>query len=576
MKKQSVSKSNSALLRQKAEEQLKIEKSKSGVFYSETDMLKLIHELQVHQIELEMQNTELQTATEKTKLAEEKYRELYDFAPTGYISLSKEGIITELNFSAARLLGMERESLLNSLFVLFVSEETRIPFKLFLQNLFTGKVKETCEIILAIDNNAPVYIQIEGIVHQDGNHCLLTLFDITEIKQTETELVKTKEKAEESNRLKSAFVSNMSHEIRTPLNVILGFSKRLSIPELTDEKKEQYIEFIINSGNQLMSIIDDIMDIARIESNQTKILPNPVNIYDVLYELYILFKPIAVSSGIDLFFLNDKKPEQVMVLSDSTRLCQILINLINNALKFTKRGHIKFGYNIKKENKAGENIEPAELEFFVEDTGIGLAPDIQVKIFERFVQVETELTKMTTGTGLGLTISRSLVELLGGKIWLKSELGKGTTFYFTIPNIPANIVTDEQLLITDTVTVNTNDYTILIADDYYTNYFILSEMLADLNIKTIHAQNGKEAIDLVKNNSSINMVLMDIRMPVLDGYSATKEIKKFNSHLPIIAQTAFAQLTDREKAVEAGCDDYISKPIMKTELKKLIEKYIGK
>lgn len=358
----------------------------------------------------------------------------------------------------------------------------------------------------------------------------------------------------------------MSHEIRTPMNGILGFSQLLLNPDLSEEKQKQYVEIINNCGVQLMSIIDDIIDISKIEANQMKVDNKPVNINDVLHELYAILKPKAMASKIDLFLSIDKNSEQIIIFSDGKRLRQILINLISNAIKFTSKGYVKFGYTIRNEM----------IEFFVEDSGIGLAPDSQSKIFERFTQLETESSNMAGGNGLGLAISKALIELLRGKIWFKSELGKGTLFYFTIPNnqVKGNLI--EKPFIEKKIVQNFNEYTILIAEDNISNYFFLSELLSGMDIKTIHARNGKEAIEIVKQNSFINLILMDMKMPVLDGYSATREIKKIKPDLPIIAQTAFAQSSDNEKAIEAGCDDYITKPIIKDKLIEIIKKYPNK
>jgi len=278
MKKQNENLTDAALLRQKAEEQLQRQQSKTNLLTSENDLLKLIHELQVHQIELEMQNEELviakekaQLAKEKAQLAEEKYTELYDFAPSGYFSLSKDGKIKELNFVAAQMLGKERLHMITRQFAFFVSVNTRPVFNLFFDTVFKSKEKQTCEVIIATEGNLPIYVNIVGIVNQHDNLCLLTLIDITERKQAETNLLQAKEHAEESEKLKTAFLQNMSHEIRTPMNSIIGFSKMLDKPELSPEKRKSFVSIIVNSTNQLLSIVTDILTISSLETKQAKV-----------------------------------------------------------------------------------------------------------------------------------------------------------------------------------------------------------------------------------------------------------------------------------------------------------------
>ncbi len=401
---------------------------------------------------------------------------------------------------------------------------------------------------------------------------ILTLKDISEEVRSELKLIKqneelkvAKEKAIESDRLKTAFLANISHEIRTPMNGILGFSHLLLAPDISDEKLKQYVKVIDNCGNQLLSIIDDLIDVSKIEANQMTVKIHPANINSIIRELYELLQQRAIISRINFLFTKELNDDNCVILTDGNRLRQILINLINNALKFTSQGYVKYGYRLKKEM----------IEFFVEDTGIGIAPEMQEKIFDRFTQVETAFSKMSGGTGLGLSISKALVELLGGKIWLNSEIGKGSVFYFTIPYVQAEKEKNEKPMIASKIVRNVSENTILIAEDDNSNYFYLSEVLAGMNIRIIRANNGEEAIEKVKHNPSINLILMDMKMPVLDGYKTTKEIKKIRKDIPIIAQTAYALSSDREKALEAGCDDYIPKPLNLDLLIELIKKHFN-
>ena len=260
-----------------------------------------------------------------------------------------------------------------------------------------------------------------------GKRAILEIFqDITDRKQSEIELIKAKERAEESDRLKSSFLANMSHEIRTPLNSIIGFSELLSDPELDLQTKNEFAQLINNNGNQLLSIINDIIDISKIESGQVEAKLSELDLYKVFVQIYKDFSFKADQRGIELRFANSGKEQNLKIETDETKLRQIINNFISNALKFTSQGYIEFGYSLKE----------GTVQFFVKDTGIGISPEFHKKIFERFSQVDSGYTRKYGGNGLGLPISKSLVELLGGNLWIESELGKGSTFYFSLPYKP--------------------------------------------------------------------------------------------------------------------------------------------
>ncbi|RLD61379.1 MAG: hypothetical protein DRJ01_08020 [Bacteroidetes bacterium] len=357
----------------------------------------------------------------------------------------------------------------------------------------------------------------------------------------------------------------MSHEIRTPMNGILGFAELLKDPDISPANHVEFIKIIEKSGRQLLSIINDIIDISKIETGQIVIRRNKVCINDLINGLLIFFKPI-VQDSVEFNCFTDLPNDQSNVYTDKTKLTQILTNLINNAIKFTKKGHINVGYTLKSNY----------IEFYVEDTGIGIKPEAQKLIFERFRQAETDNSTLYSGTGLGLAISKAYVELLEGVIWVESESNKGSKFYFTIPYNPIELANSHKHnLITNREDERTiNNKTILIAEDDETNYLYANVILSKININILHANDGEEAINMVKSNPEIDLVLMDIKMPVMNGFEATKRIKQYKKELPVIAVTAYALHEDKEKAINSGCDDYIAKPFKGEDLIKLIKKYV--
>ncbi len=400
--------------------------------------------------------------------------------------------------------------------------------------------------------------------------------DITEKKRAESKLIEAKEKAEESDKLKSAFLSNMSHEIRTPMNAILGFSSLLSDPGINETDRAEFIQIIRDRGNDLLRIIDDIIDVAKIESGQIKIEIRecPVNV--LLSNLLLTLNEVRkkqMKENILLKFTPGSQEKDFTILTDGNRLRQILTNLIENALKFTDEGSVEFGYTFRE----WMNGEPV-IEFYVHDTGIGIPQESQSMIFERFRQVDDTHTRRYGGTGLGLTIVKNLVHLLGGEIRVESKEGKGAAFFVVLPlqtgltrittrPTPARITesSENQAL---------SGKHLLIVEDEESNYYLLDRILKRAGIKATWAHNGLEAIELCKN-ATFDMVLMDIRMPVMDGYEATQEIKKIHPSLPVIAQTAYALKGEKEKSLAAGCDAYISKPIDSKELMSILQQYFN-
>ena len=387
-------------------------------------------------------------------------------------------------------------------------------------------------------------------------------------KEFSNELIKTKERAEESDRLKSAFLANMSHEIRTPMNGILGFAQLLKEPELSGKEQNEYLNIIENSGKRMLNIIRDIVDISKIESGMMEISHSETNINDQIKFIYDFFTPEIEKKGLQLLYKTALSPNESIIKTDQEKIYAILTNLVNNAVKHTSTGSIEFGYD-----KKGKYLE-----FYVKDTGIGVAEHQKEIIFERFRQGDDLTKQYTEGTGLGLSISKAYVEMLGGKIWLESEFGKGSTFYFTLPY---DVETGKKEVNEDSPSVigaehYVKNLKILIAEDDQTSLSFLSKVLQQYCREIIKVETGVEAVEACRKNPDIDLVLMDIRMPDLNGYEATRQIRGFNNNVIIIAQTAYAMADDKGKALDAGCDDYISKPVNIEKLNALIHTYFSK
>ena len=368
-------------------------------------------------------------------------------------------------------------------------------------------------------------------------------------------------KAEENEKLKSAFLANMSHEIRTPLNGVIGFSQLLNNPDLTDNKRQDFIDIIYTSSQQLLSLVNDILDISKIETHQMKIKKESFDIHSFLDELEQLFKLKHSNSQVEIIFNNYIKNSDNFIISDKLRLIQILGNIIENAIKFTEQGFVKVSTEINNN----------EIIFTIEDTGIGIKKENHKKIFKRFQQIEGTKKEVASGAGLGLAISKGFVELLNGKIWLQSEPNKGTKFTVTIPNIKEEVINSSNSIKRHTSN-NKFEFKILVVEDIESNFKLLVEFFDKTKATIIHAKNGQEAINICTSSNDIDLVLMDLRMPVVDGYEATRKIKKLIPDIPIIAQTAFALENEKQKALEVGCVDIVSKPINKNKLFKIIKK----
>jgi CheY-like chemotaxis protein/nitrogen-specific signal transduction histidine kinase len=388
--------------------------------------------------------------------------------------------------------------------------------------------------------------------------CKGTIQDITDQHLVKLELEKALQKAKESDQLKSAFLANMSHEIRTPMNGILGFTSLLKEDDLSKLAQEKYIDIIQKNAQRLLNTINDIIDISKIESGQERLNLEKTAIGEILNELLQFFEPEAKQKGLNIKLINTSSKDNSCIISDKDKLYSILSNLIKNAIKYTEIGSVTFGFHRSE----------SSIRFFVQDTGVGIPKEKQKSIFERFVQAELEITRKYEGSGLGLSISSAYAKMLGGKISLISTPGKGSTFYLTLPC--DEFYQQREKKTSAGINIKESDNlrkkTVLIAEDESDVYTYLNELLTGHCKQILHCDNGRDAIEICKSNKQIDIILMDVKMPEIDGLTATREIRKFNKTVKIIAQTAFAMESDRIKALDAGCDAYISKPILEKDL----------
>lgn len=419
----------------------------------------------------------------------------------------------------------------------------------------------------ALESNHKKSIKIlKNIPGEFGN--IGNLFQIKDNQKFE--LVTAKIKAEESERLKSTFLENLSHEIRTPMNAIVGFTDLMLTTNLDENEKHEYLSIIYKSGKNLVSIIEDLLEMSKIDTNQ--IVPNytDIDIEKCLIELYNTIKvDIPKSKKIDFYIIESNARLFYNIKVDEVKLKQIIINLVYNAIKFTETGYVAFGYEIIEEG------EIDFIEFTIKDTGIGISKENQRTIFDRFKRVESDLTIEKGGLGLGLAITKAYVEMMDGRILIHPNQDKGTVFTFRIPlkYDKSNKIETNQVQ-TSAPNLHINNKTILIAEDDNINFLLIKKMFQITNYNLIRAANGKIAVDIVLENPDIDMVLMDLKMPVMNGYESFDKISLLRPKLPIIAQTAHASEEDKEKIYKKGFADYITKPINKTLLIEMVSKHL--
>jgi signal transduction histidine kinase/CheY-like chemotaxis protein len=392
------------------------------------------------------------------------------------------------------------------------------------------------------------------------------LFEENSNQRTQLEI--SKHKAEESDKLKSSFLANLSHEIRTPMNAIVGFSDLLNNPDLSENDKSEYLKIINKSGTNLVSIIEDLIEMSKIDAHQIKPKYKGVNLNKCMRELYETIKvTIPKEKQIDFHIIETSNPIEKYLLTDETKLKQILVNLIANAIKFTDEGSISFGYDV--------NEKDGMVAFVVKDTGRGIDEKNLKAIFDRFLRVEDHFDAESSGLGLGLAISKAYIEMLGGTIAVNSSFGNGSVFTFKIPLVLDETEKKNMKKTNISFHHNVGNETILIAEDDNINFLLLKKILQLRNYTVLRANNGQEAVDICKANKDIDLVFMDVKMPVMNGLDAFKIIKKFNPDLVVIAQTAYSSSEDKEMILNLGFKNYITKPLNKEKIFELLDGFFG-
>ncbi|MEA2105483.1 MAG: tetratricopeptide repeat protein, partial [Bacteroidota bacterium] len=520
-------------------------------------------------------NKELDFRMQQRTLELQLARFSIDLAFDAIIWMKKNGKIIYVNQSACDMLSYKKEELEEKYIFDIVYEFTDDVW-----NDYWNQLKQKQSLIIQLNyqtkrgNEIPVEVAFNFREFEGQEYNFTFSRNIVDRKIAEEKLKKAKERAERSDQLKSAFLANMSREIRTPMNAINGFLSLLSDDDVSTNQKKEIIELARSSSNDLINIINDIIDISKIEADELtieKALYYVNEIFQEIYDYYLKDLSYLHKNKVQLKLEKDESnvEDKIALYTDKSRFKQVMNNLISNAIKFTDEGEIVFGY--QRITSGGRKL----LKFFVKDTGIGIPEESQEYIFNRFSKLDDKRKKTYKGTGLGLAISKKLVQMLGGKIGVQSKINKGSEFYFTLPYKVLDSKETNLLYVLKTkVEVDWRNKVILVVEDIPSNYLLIENYLKSTKVQIFWAKSGKEAIDIFKETEHFDLVLMDIQLPGINGYEVTKLIKAYNQTVPVIAQTAYALSGEKEHSLKEGCDDYIAKPFKKETLIEVLSKHI--
>lgn len=506
---------------------------------------------------------EIIKSNDHSKKEEHRYKAILETAFDGFWILDKNGKIIDVNNRACSMLGYTKDEILKLTVPDIDVFDGNLDFhEKVIETQKTGNLKFETKHLKKDGSKIDVEVSTSYFPSENSNF-LVFIQDITERNKSKKEAIEARNIAIEKDKLKAEFITNLSHEIRTPITGILGFADLLENRNLTPEKRSNYLKVIKNSGEQLIKIIDDILEVSKLNTDQIDLYETEVCLNDLVLEQFSLFDLTAKQNKTPIYIKKGLSDLESTILTDEEKLSRIISILIDNAIKYTNDGQIEFGYFLNDNN----------IEIYVKDTGIGIKDDNKSKIFDKYRAVSN--TRKNRGLGLGLSIANDYSKFIGGTLKVESEQNKGTTFTLSMPYKPA-LVDSEQLNEYNKKRKSKNTKLILVAEDEEINYLYIETLLEsifDLNCEIIHAIDGIEA---VKYGTSMNvdLILMDIKMPSMDGLTATKKIKEKKPNLPIIAQTAYTEKEDIIKAMNAGCSDYITKPIKKDALKQAISKFI--
>jgi PAS domain S-box-containing protein len=557
------------LLRTNAEAQLARAPEKGG---AQRPAEELLHELQVHQVELEMQNEELRQAQVELEESRDLYVDFYDFSPVGYITLNHEAMIDEINLTGAKLLGMERSKLMQRRFVLFVAPEDRYRWHLHFLAVLKDDDKKDCELLIQRIDGSSFFAKLYCLRLKDNANksaMRMVIVDITEGKRASElviankELVTAREAAEAANRAKSTFLASISHELRTPLNAILGFSNLMRRDSQLRSDQRDNLDIINRSGEHLLALINDVLEVTKIEAGKIQLINAPIDLGLLVRDVTDLMEPRANEKGLSLR-LDQSSSFPRYINADEAHLRQILINLLGNAVKFTQQGGVTLRLGTKQDVTAHLIIE-------IEDSGIGISAEDQQQLFQPFVQLGKRPGD-NQGSGLGLSITRKFVQLMGGSITVESTPGKGSLFRVELPLIEANetdLVLPQEAGKGEIVGVAPGQarYRILIVEDDPVNQLLLSRLMQHIGFEIKVAADGVQGIQLFQSWQP-HLIWMDRRMPVMDGLEATQAIRQLpgGKDVKIIAVTAAALEEERDEMMEAGMDDFVRKPYRFNEI----------